>query len=48
MTDVLNANLVREVTYEEVRKVVFGLGALKAPRFDGFSSSFFRSTKTFG
>lgn len=42
MIDLMNEELVKEVTHKEVKKVVFRLRALKALELDGFSYSFFQ------
>ncbi|KAF7133101.1 hypothetical protein RHSIM_Rhsim09G0068100 [Rhododendron simsii] len=38
-----NENLVREVTYDEVKLAAFQLGPLKAPGLDGFPGLFFQT-----
>ena len=43
VSEQMNANLISDPTYEEVKRALFAIHADKAPGPDGFSASFFQS-----
>ncbi|CAL1370632.1 unnamed protein product [Linum trigynum] len=43
VTDEMNTSLTAEVTPEEIRRTVFGMGSTQAPGSDGFTGKFFKS-----
>lgn len=42
VTSFMNDQLIRTVTEDEIQRAIFSLGALKAPRPDGFNGLFFQ------